>query len=178
VVLEIEPRGTGTLYFMPQPELRGCEGDAGTATGSSAADAGLGGGDAGAEAADSGALSGGACGTAAAGGAGGATPGLLLAHRYTLDGLSMSGASERDRRADPRVSFSLLIAEPWRDWCSNATLAADTALCSCNEEGCGVSAEALQVSLSLSRDGRALRGTLSSQGDVEWGAAGLELIRP
>ena len=71
----------------------------------------------------------------------------------------------------------LLIAEPWRDWCSAQTLASSDMPCRCSAEGYSPSPEVLLGSLSLSRDGQALRGTLGSSADPAL-VAGLELIRP
>lgn len=174
VVLEIEPQGTGTLSFAPDRAPLACAGGASGA----GTDAGLAGGDAAViQDPEAQAASGSACSAADAGAPGVPRPGLVLDYRYTLEGLSMSGASVRERREDPRVSFSLLIAEPWRDWCNGAAVAADPAPCSCNRDGCSASTDALEVSLSLSRNGQALRGTLGSPTDEEL-AAGLELVRP
>lgn len=178
VMLEIEPQGTGTLSFATEPASYGC---AGGASGTDAGDAGLAALVEGAEEEDSGpgAPQAPACSTFDAGVSGSAGPGLALGHRYTLEALSMSGGPGGDRRRDPRVTFSLLIAEPWRDECNGdrAPLTTGAVRCSCNEDGCSVPADTLEVSLSLSRDGQAMRGTIVSPDDVEPGA-GLELIRP
>lgn len=173
LLLEIAPAGTGTLAFGAEPEPPACTG------GAPPSDAGAGFVDAEAIATDAGAgaLGSSSCSADGGGGSGGARPGLLLGYRYELNGLQMSGAPEQERKQDPNVSFSLLIAEPWRDWCGSPPVGLGDAPCSCNAEGCSVSPDALEVSLSLSRDGLALRGTLISSSDVEL-VAGLELIRP
>ncbi len=172
VLLEIEPQGTGTLLFARDaaPGL-GCAGDAGVA---SVADAG--------SAGESARLD--DAGTACAAGealvAASALRGVALDHRYTLDGLSMSGAPESDRSQDPRVTFTLLVASPWREHCNSSSPELAAAPCRCSAQGCDISPGVMLVSLSLSRDARALRGGLSyTEGDpssVE-PLAGLELVR-
>lgn len=172
VLLEIDPQGTGTLAFASDAALPACSGGA---TSPASADAGA----AGADAGDAGQVetSGSSCRTGDAGAPSAPRPGLLLDHRYLLNGLSMTGAAELERKEDPRVSFSLLIAEPWRDWCGSPPLDPGNAACSCDAGSCSVSPDTLQVSLSLSRDGLALRGTIGSSSDAGL-VAGLELLRP
>jgi len=102
-------------------------------------------------------------------------PGLVLGYRYALGAVRMTGAASDDRRRDPILAFSLAIAQPWSEQCE--LIAADAGPCACSEEGCGVSPQALQVSLTLSEDARALRGTASSgSGDAAL-VADWELVR-
>jgi hypothetical protein len=102
-------------------------------------------------------------------------PGLVLGYRYALGALRMTGALDEDRRQDPILAFSLTIAQPWSDQCE--AIAADAGPCACSEEGCGVSPQALQVTLRLSEDARALRGTGSSGSGPEALVADWELVR-
>lgn len=102
-------------------------------------------------------------------------PGLLLGYRYALGAVRMTGAPEEDRRRDPILAFSLTIAQPWSAQCE--TIAADAGPCACSEEGCGVSPQALQVTLGLSDDARALRGSASSGSGPEALVADWELVR-
>lgn len=161
VSLEIEPPGTGTILFASAASW--CSGDAGVSTPGGGADGGV---------SDAG---GGACSSAPADTTR-AHPGLVLDQRYALDDLSMSGSAEEQRKQDPAMTFSLLIAAPWRDYCSNVTTDEDAAPCRCDADGCTISSEALLVSLSLSRDGQALRGSIVSSSDLAL-VAGLELVR-
>lgn len=166
VLLDIEPQGTGTLLFSSASAPgRSCAGDAGA--GSSGDDAGVG------DRSDAGVSS---CTTHDTGEQDEPRPGLVLDHRYALDALEMRGSPEGERRQDPVVTFSLLIAAPWRELCDGPPLDLAASPCSCSADGCAVSSETLQVTLSLSRDGNALRGSLFSASDAEL-AAGLELVR-
>ncbi|MEO8177377.1 MAG: hypothetical protein ABI895_00965 [Deltaproteobacteria bacterium] len=90
-----------------------------------------------------------------------ALPGLVLGFRYELVGLRMTGGPSQDRHQDPRMDFSLTIAEPWNLVC--AAIGADAGPCACTTEGCGAAPESLQAILVLSADGRALRGTARSE---------------
>lgn len=103
------------------------------------------------------------------------SPGLVAGFSYALEGLRMNGSSSQDRRQDPRVEFSLRIAEPWSAFCADQTV--DAGPCACSAEGCGVSEQSLQASLVLSRDGRALRGSARSSGTSEELTAGWEFVR-
>jgi hypothetical protein len=167
VLLDIDLQGTGTLLFSSAAgDGASCAGDAGASSAELRADAGVG-------ASDAGALS---CRASDGGVQGGPQPGLVLDHRYSLDGLGMQGSAERERRQDRLVTFSLLIAAPWRELCTAPPLDPAASPCSCNADGCDISSETLQVSLSLSRDGEALRGSIYSSNDAAL-AAGLELVR-
>jgi len=104
-----------------------------------------------------------------------ATPGLVLGFPYQLVGLRMSGGPSEDRHQDPRMDFSLTIAEPWGALCD--AVAADTGACACTGQGCGVSPESLQATLVLSADGRALRGSARSGQASEALSAGWEFLR-
>jgi hypothetical protein len=103
------------------------------------------------------------------------SPRLVAGFSYALAGLRMSGSPSQDRRQDPRVEFSLRIAEPWSAFC--ADVAVDAGPCACSAEGCGVSGQSLQGSLLLSQDGRALRGSARSGGTSEELTAGWEFVR-
>jgi hypothetical protein len=102
-------------------------------------------------------------------------PGLVLGYRYALSALRMSGGPSDDRRQDPILAFSLTIAQPWSAQCE--IIAADAGPCACSDEGCGVSPQALQVTLALSEDARALRGSASSGSGAEAPVADWELVR-
>jgi hypothetical protein len=102
-------------------------------------------------------------------------PGLVLGYRYALGGVRMTGGPSDDRRQDRILAFSLTIAQPWGDQCE--TIAADAGPCACSEQGCGVSPQALQVTLMLSEDVRALRGSASSGSGDDALVADWELVR-
>jgi hypothetical protein len=102
-------------------------------------------------------------------------PGLALGYRYALGAVRMTGGASDDRRLDPILSFTLTIAQPWSDQCQ--VIAADAGPCVCSVAGCGVSPEALQVSLVLSDDARALRGSASSASGDPSLVADWELVR-
>jgi hypothetical protein len=104
-----------------------------------------------------------------------ATPGLVLGFRYELVGLRMTGGPSEDRRQDPSMDFSLIIAEPWSSRCD--AVAADAGPCACTVEGCGVSPESLQATLQLSADGQALRGSARSEHAQQAISAGWEFVR-
>jgi hypothetical protein len=104
-----------------------------------------------------------------------ALPGLVLGFRYQPVGLRMTGSPSEDRHQDPRMDFSLTLAEPWRRRCD--AVAADAGACACTAQGCGVSPESLQVTLLLSADGQALRGSARSEHATETIAAGWEFVR-
>lgn len=109
---------------------------------------------------------------------GGPALGLALDYPYRLRELRMSGGPIGRRPADPRLDFSLLIAEPWSDACTSlAGLAPELGPCVCTADACGPDPELLTVTLSLSADGQALRGTALSQGPGGVLAAGWEFIR-
>jgi hypothetical protein len=101
--------------------------------------------------------------------------GLLLGYRYALGALRMTGGADDGRRQDPILAFSLTVAQPWSDQCE--LIAADAGPCTCSAQGCGVSPEALQVTLTLSEDARALRGTANSGAGAEALVADWELVR-
>ena len=101
--------------------------------------------------------------------------GLVLGYRYALGGVRMTGAPDDDRRRDPILAFALTVAQPWSDQC--AAIAADAGPCACSQEGCRVSPQALQVTLALSEDARALRGSASSGSGDEALVADWELVR-
>ena len=102
-------------------------------------------------------------------------PALLPGFAYGLVGLRMTGGPREDRRLDPRLDFSLRIAEPWSAFC--AAPSADAWPCACGAEGCGVSPQSLQGNLELAQDGQALRGTVRSTGASEELTAGWEFVR-
>jgi hypothetical protein len=105
VLLDIELDGTGTLLFSSSSSDEPfCAGDAGVSPSSLPADAGVGSSDATVT----------SCRTSDDGMQDGPRPGLALDHRYVVEALRMEGSAERERRQDRLVTFSLLIAEPWR----------------------------------------------------------------
>jgi hypothetical protein len=184
LLLEIDERGLASLTFSASPLQRaarpddaGQDLDAGAA--SAAADAGAtdagGSVDAGAESdtEDAGArLDAGPAEAPAA-------LGLALGFPYRLRELKMSGAAIGRRPADPRLDFSLLIAEAWSDACEGALAGSDPDLlpCVCPEGACSVDPELLTVTLSLSADGQALRGSARSEAPGGLLAAGWEFVR-
>jgi hypothetical protein len=176
VTLDVTEQGAGTLWFAPeQPWVMACAGDAGVPP--ALADAGVATPDGGAGLMDAGARGvGSPCAPPVTSSPGLAAPGLLLDYGYQLDGLSMSGGPELDRTEDPLVRFSLLIAAPWRETCGTEPVGIAASACVCSADGCGVAQGVLQVSLSLSRDARALRGTVVSSEDAGL-VTGLELVR-
>jgi hypothetical protein len=91
----------------------------------------------------------------------------------------MSGAPSAARQTDPLLDFSLLIAEPWSDVCaaSGADLDPELGPCLCTPEGCGADPELLAVTLSLSADAQALRGSARSAASAGMPAAGWEFVR-
>jgi len=101
--------------------------------------------------------------------------GLVSGFSYALAGLRMTGGTSEDRRLDPRMDFSLRLAEPWSSYC--ADLAADAGPCTCSAAGCGASPQSLAGDLELSQDGLALRGSLRSAGTGAELSAGWELVR-
>jgi hypothetical protein len=101
--------------------------------------------------------------------------GLVLGYRYALGAVRMTGGPNDDRRQDPILAFSLTIAQPWGEQCE--IIAADAGPCTCSDEGCGVSPEKLQVTLGISEDARALRGSASSGSGAEAPVADWELVR-
>ena len=105
--------------------------------------------------------------------------GLVLDFPYRLRELRMSGGPIGRRPADPRLDFFLLIAEPWSDFCTSSLGALDPELgpCVCTADACAPDPELLTVTLSLSADGQALRGSARSQGPDGVLAAGWEFIR-
>jgi hypothetical protein len=114
-------------------------------------------------------------GAADAGVSGPATPGLLLGFRYELLGVRMTGGPAEDRHRDPRMDFSLILAEPWSASC--AAIAADAGPCACTRDGCGVASESVLVTLALSADGQALRGSARSEHAGEASLVGWEFVR-
>lgn len=102
-------------------------------------------------------------------------PGLLLGYRYVLGNVRMTGGPSDDRRQDPILAFSLTIAQPWSDQCQS--IAADAGPCACSAEGCGAAPQALQATLGLSEDARALRGSTSSGSGDDALVADWELVR-
>jgi hypothetical protein len=103
------------------------------------------------------------------------SPGLVLGFAYALSGLRMTGGANEDRHLDPRMDFSLRIAEPWDGYCTD--LALDAGPCACSAAGCGASPRALVGDLELSQDGLALRGSLRSSGSGAELTAGWEFVR-
>ena len=134
LLLEVDAQGSGQLTFSGGDAARG---DAG------ATEAGV------------------PCPSTAAADSCAALPGLVLGFRYELVGLRMSGGPSQDRHQDPRMDFSLTIAEPWGPVCT--AIGADAGPCACTRAGCGAAPESLQAMLVLSADGRALRGTARSE---------------
>jgi len=186
LLLEVSDEGTATLRFSALSARPPPASDAGrdAGTGSAAADAGDAGlVDAGAEHAS---LVAGAEGAEDAGSrpdasvAGGPPAlGLALGFPYHLRELRMSGGPIAARQTDPQLDFSLLIAEPWSELCAAAPAELDLELgpCVCTADTCGPDPELLNVSLSLSADAEALRGSARSQAPEGPLAAGWELVR-
>jgi hypothetical protein len=192
LLLQIDEQGLATLTFSASPLQRaarpndaGQDFDAGVADAAADASAGVDGGLAG-DAGAAGGLDAGAesapedAGARLDAGVAGSRPalGLALDFPYRLRELKMRGAPIGQRSADPRVDFSLLIAEPWSDVCT-ASLAQDPELapCVCGADACGPDPELLTVTLSLSADGQALRGNAQSEAPEGVLAAGWEFVR-
>jgi hypothetical protein len=105
--------------------------------------------------------------------------GLALGVRYQLQQLAMSGGPIGSRRADPRLEFTLLIAEPWSEFCASLSgePGPESGPCLCTADGCGPDQELLSVTLTLSADAQALRGTARTLGPDGVMAAGWEFVR-
>jgi len=196
LLLEIKAEGVGTLTFSAsrsaRPEDAGSSPDAvgDGGAGGTAPNAGDAGGlDAGAERASAGATAGAGSVSETAADAGApldaAVPasepalGLALGFPYQLQQLAMSGGPIGARQADPRLDFTLLFAEPWSAYCGSLSreLGPEIGPCLCPPDGCGPDQELLSVTLSLSADAQALRGTARSLGPDGLIAAGWEFVR-
>ena len=199
LLLEINAQGVGTVSFSASTSGSARPGDAGSSPAGRAVDASVdagiapnagdagGVGDAGAERAGSDAGAGSDPEVAADAGAAldAAVPaslpalGLALGFRYQLQQLAMSGGPIGSRQADPRLDFMLLIAEPWSELCASLSreLGPEIGPCLCPPDGCGPDLELLSVTLSLSADAQALRGTARSLGPDGVITAGWELVR-
>jgi len=199
LLLEIDAEGVGTLTFSASTSRSARPGDAGSSPDGGAVDDGVDAGtanagdagvlDAGAQSARDGANAGAGSAPENAQDAGAlldaAVPasepalGLALGFRYQLQQLAMSGGPVGSRQADPRLDFTLLIAEPWSEFCASLSreLGPEIGPCLCPPDGCGPDQELLSVTLSLSADGQALRGTARSLGLDGVIAAGWEFVR-
>jgi hypothetical protein len=111
-------------------------------------------------------------------------------------------AGDSPPRAGELMQFQLRLGEPWDPWCASAsasecrgavclaaqtaheslpapdavTLGEDGVSCRCVADRCVAEAAALALSLSMSADGRALRGAYVP-GDARWPPVSLELFR-
>jgi len=192
LLLELDEQGRATLTFSASPEQprarlddAGLDLDAGPSSVAADASTGIDGGMAGDAGAvgrvDAGAQHPEDAGARLDAGVAGSRPalGLALDFPYRLRELKMSGAALGRRPTDPRVDFSLLIAEPWGDVCaaSLAQLDPELAPCVCAADVCSPDPGLLTVTLSLSADGRALRGSARSEAPEGVLAAGWEFVR-
>lgn len=174
LLLEINPEGVGTLTFSASTSRAVRPGAAGSSPdGGAVGDAGDAGtaenaGDAGVDAPLDAAVP-----------SGPPALGFALGFRYQLQQLAMSGGPIGSRQADPRLDFTLLIAEPWSEFCASLSgePGPESGPCLCSADGCGPDQELLSVTLSLSADAQALRGTARSLGPDGVMAAGWEFVR-